>query len=374
MSPDKFLNTHLSIAEDLLKNKQFPTFSIDTTKALDEILSRSESSKGVLTVVLTSLVYKLLNPEQDIRLHQSSINGGYSGRTFDTRYITPFLKHNKFPAMAESGWLTRSLEQKVAYDNNYTGAIRPKELKEAFLFIINIIEEKLSSNEQIAMLHYILAKLIEQREQNQITLATPGNLNISQILELLKAHFTHSYKFEGASRLPVLAIYAIYQILLKEVSRFSSHTLLPLESHTSSDMQTGRLGDIDILDKDRRPFEAVEVKHLIPIDLSHIETAYSKFMSTNVKRYYILSTSDSYSSPKGSILKRIQDIKNTHGCQIIANGIYSTLLYYLRLIEDPSQFLKKYTDLLKVDNSIKYEHRQAWNDIVEELLRGTLVV
>lgn len=43
--------------------------------------------------------------------------------------------------MAESGWLTRSLEQKVAYDNNYTGATALKGVKGGFSFIINIIEE-----------------------------------------------------------------------------------------------------------------------------------------------------------------------------------------------------------------------------------------
>lgn len=112
-----------AIKSDLPKN---------ITSLLDTILEKSESAKAVITVVLTSVVYKILNPEQDIRNHQSSIENGYSGRTFDTKYITPFLKNAKFPSMAESGWLTRSLEQKVPYDSNYSGAIRPKSLKEAF--------------------------------------------------------------------------------------------------------------------------------------------------------------------------------------------------------------------------------------------------
>lgn len=77
------------------------------SKALDTIISESENNKGVYTVLITSVVYKILHPEQDVRKHQSSIPGGYSGRTFDTKHITPFLKRCGFPAMAESGWLTR---------------------------------------------------------------------------------------------------------------------------------------------------------------------------------------------------------------------------------------------------------------------------
>jgi len=107
---------------------------------LSIVLSRSESSKGVFTVFLTSLVYKILNSNQDIRNHQTSIENGYSGRTFDTKYVTPFLKEKKFPAMAESGWLTRSLEQKVPYNKDYSGAIRPANLKDSFLEIIELIE------------------------------------------------------------------------------------------------------------------------------------------------------------------------------------------------------------------------------------------
>jgi DNA (cytosine-5)-methyltransferase 1 len=85
----------------------------DIAKQLSEILSKSESAKAVITVILTSAVYKALHPDQDIRNHQTSIPNGYSGRTFDSKYITPFMKSVNFPAMAESGWLTRSLEQKV---------------------------------------------------------------------------------------------------------------------------------------------------------------------------------------------------------------------------------------------------------------------
>ena len=43
--------------------------------------------------------------------------------TIDKNYITPWLRDHSFPAMAESGWLTRSLEQPVPYDLNYTGKI-----------------------------------------------------------------------------------------------------------------------------------------------------------------------------------------------------------------------------------------------------------
>ena len=194
---------------------------------LNIVLRYAEQAKGVLTVLMTSVVYKILHPEQDIRNHQSSIKNGYSGRTFDTQFITPFMKTKKFPAMAESGWLTRSLEQKVPYDKQYFGAINPPELKLSFLGILESIENKADAE---AYFRYLLQGLILQRNKHSIELAKPTALPISNILALLEKHFNHKYQAEGASRLPVLAIYAAYQALLPELKRYEGKSLLLLKA------------------------------------------------------------------------------------------------------------------------------------------------
>ena len=95
-------------------------FSPEDKEALAYITDNIDSSKAVYTVIIASIVYKMHHPQQDVRYHQANLPGGYSGRSFDTRYITPFLKSKKIPHMAESGWLTRSLEQNYPYDKNYT--------------------------------------------------------------------------------------------------------------------------------------------------------------------------------------------------------------------------------------------------------------
>ena len=38
------------------------------------------------------------------------LENGFSGRSFDKKIVTPTLRKLKLPCMAESGWLTRSLE------------------------------------------------------------------------------------------------------------------------------------------------------------------------------------------------------------------------------------------------------------------------
>lgn len=78
---------------------------------INAIASKCQKQKGVWTVLVTLLYYKHSHPEQDIRYHQSQLPNGFSGRTFDTHNVTPILEKLGLPSMAESGWLTRSLEQ-----------------------------------------------------------------------------------------------------------------------------------------------------------------------------------------------------------------------------------------------------------------------
>ncbi len=336
----------------------------DLARILDTIIAESEGNKGVYTVVLTSVVYKILNPEQDIRKHQSSIPGGYSGRTFDSKYITPFLKKCGFPAMAESGWLTRSLEQKVAYDWNYTGAIKDP-LKHCFLSTLNEIETK--AVDPSVVLDYILQSLILQREKKNIRLALPKNLSINEIVELLDKHFHFGYKSHGAARLPVLALYAAYMCLIVECKRFEDKILLPLESHTSADSQSGRLGDIDVNNSDNTPFEAVEVKFDIPVSYEIVQTAKSKIEKSKISRYYILSTKNLVETDQANIDRIIKQLKNIHGCQLVVNGVKQSLKYYLRIIENTSAFIENYVTLLSIDKAVLFEHKEAWNDLVSSL-------
>lgn len=366
-TPTEFLNEQYNEAMSIVGSKETITSNLNATEQalLNTILLYSESAKGVITVFITSVVYKILNPQQDIRNHQDGIPNGYSGRTFDNKNITPFLKKHKFPSMAESGWLTRSLEQKVPYDLNYTGSIKPDSLKAAFLTLLDNIQKGANCNEYLS---FIFQGLIIKRNQHNIDLAKPTALSINSILQLLGNHFNASYKAEGASRLPVLAFYAIYECLINEAKRFEKKQLLPIESHTSADARSGRIGDIDIIDENNRSFEAVEVKHGITITLQLVLNAYEKFQTTPVNRYYILSTAPQPSEEEWSkIQDEIQRIKNVHGCQLIVNGIMQSLKYYLRLLDNSFEFVDKYVNLLENDTALKFEHKEKWNKLISEM-------
>lgn len=96
-------------------------------------------------------------------------------------------------------------------------------------------------------------------------------------------------------------------------------------------------------------------------------TAYDKFKQFKTERYYLLTTANMDGADWSEINAEIQKIAQIHGCQVIVNGVYSTLRYYLRLLPDPADFIDKYVDLVKSDPAIKYQHKVAWNECVAKL-------
>jgi DNA (cytosine-5)-methyltransferase 1 len=329
--------------------------------------NQSSNHKGVYTVLITLLVHKSLFPEQDIRRHQSSMEGGFSGRTIDFQFITPTLKELELPSMAESGWLTRSLEQPYPYNLDYSGKISNQEVKTAFL---NVIDYAQNHHECVDdLLHLILYAAIQARAKNIVEITKPSefiDLNIQNIIFCLKEHFSTKYRTRGGSKLPVLAVYALYQSLVEEVKRYENYTLGVLGSHTSSDLKSRSSGDIEVFDAQGKVFEVVEIKHNKEIDLQILRVTYDKIKRFNPSRYYVLSSKEIISSQLSEIDKFIHDIWQENGCQVIVNGIIPTIKYYLRLI-DLEKFIHNYSNLIAEDRELKNIHKMKWNELIKSL-------
>lgn len=340
---------------------------------LDIIVQNAYDQKAVWTVLVTLLFYKNLNPKQDIRYHKKELENGFSGRSFDTKVVTPTLKKLGLPSMAESGWLTRSLEQAYPYTLDYRGKIANKNLKNAFLQLLHIVESHEikqdgadKAKDFLSVLFVMIKQEVQKHQVTIIPLSSMDTLSIGYIIEMLDSHFQYDYKVSGASKLPVLAFYAIYQILISELKRYENCELALLGSHTASDRTSKSAGDIEIL-KENKVYEAIEIKLNREIDINMIAIAYSKICKFSPKRYSILSTASIKEQEKDEISKQIEKIKNEHGCQIIVNGVLPSIKYYLRLIENLDEFIEKYSVLIELDNELKREHKIKWNEILERI-------
>lgn len=356
----------LSIYEKSFDISDIKNINSKDSGYLENISTNIDRNKGVYTVLVTLLVYKLLHPKQDIRYFQNKMKNGFSARSIDTKYITPTLKELGLPSMAESGWLTRSLEQPYPYTFDYEGEISGKNMKESFLKIINSFQKKPELAE--SFLRFILNGAIFFRTENKIKikkLKKTDEYFISNIVNLLEEHFNTKYKTHGGSKLPVLAFYAIYQILISELRRYKDYKLTPLGSHTASDRTSKSAGDIEIT-KGKNIYEVIEIKLDKAIDITTARIAYEKIIKFNPQRYYILSYVGISKEDKEEIENLIKEIKKKHGCQLIVNGLLYTINYYLRLISSPQDFFNKYIKLVEKDNELKKIHKTKLSELIKK--------
>ncbi len=353
------------------KIKQIPN---EIRKDADYLIEKIDSNKSIVSALVTSLVKKILEPTQDVRLHRTDFDGGYSARSLDTAITTLFFKKH-FPKYAnkESSFLTLATRERIKWtkEEGQNLKIRNKKLRESFLNIFEHIEGN-KKNPKI-YLTYIFAKLIKlsESEANLFELAISQSqdiaaLNIQLVLEMLKKHFAAKL----SSRLPVIAIFSIYEILLPKFERYKDKKLLPLQVHTSSDKHG--FGDIEIYDEENNPFEIIEIKHNIPIDKYLIFDIVKKTRNTEINRYYILTTfQNSFANDEAekAVAEYVLQIKQRTNLDIIANGIISTLKYYLRFVDDYGEFIKIYTKNLIADaknsTEVKSFHLEEWNEILE---------
>jgi DNA (cytosine-5)-methyltransferase 1 len=341
------------------------TLTIEQQNWVNTLIQAVESQKAVLTVVITSLVKKIETPAQDIRQHKVELPNGYSGRSYDTKYITFIRKHFPRYAMAESGWLTRSLEQVHAFTLDFPGKISQPSVKNAFLQILDDIETN-QANPDAYLVALLTALQVMQQAQfvpPQAIVVSSSSRSVIHVYHLLQKHFYTTYNARGASRLPVIALYTIYELLMTH-PRYVGKTLLPLKSHTTADSKSSGIGDIEIVDENSQFFEVLEIKHLKPIELNTVQIVYDKIRQYPVKRYYILTTAEPNIADEHDVILLINRIAQEHGCEIIPNGVMPSLKYYLRLLISVDEFIAQYTTRLieqyEIGTNIKKVHVDKW--------------
>jgi len=343
-------------------NLTTPDLNKEYQELIETIANYALNKKGVYTVLITLLTHKIIDPRQDVRFHQSNMSGGFSGRTVDTKHITPTLRKLGLPCMAESGWLTRSLEQPYPYNFDYSGKIG-EPIKNAFLCILDYVEKEPSK--ATSLLTYLLFCVIQKNKTDSVLITKiddADTITIDNIIVFLEACFSHNYKEFGGSKLPVIAFHCIFQQLIDELKRYEDCTLNKLGSHTASDRTSKTAGDIEIF-KNGELIEAIEIKLEKPINADLIRQIQQKIYKHNPKRYCVFSSGRVVEAE--AINNIVNEIKENHGCQVIVNGVVPTLKYYLRLVISLQSFINSFLVAIENDSELKPTHKLFIVELVE---------
>ena len=348
-------------------NLTTPDLNEEQKELVEIIANHVFSQKAVYTVLVTLLTHKMIEPSQDIRLHRKEIQNGFAGRTIDKSYITPTLRKLGLPCMAESGWLTRTLEQSAPYYLNYSGKIGGKkgeQLKKAFLSILDYVEK--NPTKATSLLTYLLFCVIQKSKTDMVLITKiddADNFTIDSIIDFLEACFTYKYKDFGGSKLPVIAFHCIFQQLIDELKRYEGCTLNKLGSHTASDRTSKTAGDIEIFKNDEL-IEAIEIKLDKPINADLMRQVQQKIYKHNPKRYCVFSSGQVVEA--AAVKNIVSEIKEKHGCQVIVNGVIPTLKYYLRLVISLQNFINSFLNIVENDSELKPIHKTVIVELIEK--------
>ena len=359
------LATLYDVANELIESGTVDEL-VEEMGQLGAVASRLGKAKHAARgALLTLATYKSLFPEQDIRYNKAEHVGGFSARRIDSEATVPFLDRNSLPKNVETHWLSQTLSFAGPWKRDVKLKTQPKAVGPDLIDAVNLIEELTAEDQADAsfkIAQIVMVCLIQERNKGRVACAKPVGLTIGELIELLDGILGGTYK-SGKPRLPQVMIYAIYSALMDSgVGRYSDSTLEPLGRMKAADRKSRTVGDI-VIRRDGRASEAVETKSEVPITREIVATAIDKVKFEGVERYFILSTSGVMQNQEADIKKRIDDFRNSNGCEIIVNGVLDTIRYYLRLLPNVDKFMHTFVTMLENDIDLDYEHRIAWNEL-----------
>ncbi len=340
-----------------IKNKEI--------RAKIEYVCNQLSNRACTRLLMACMLAKLDRPDIDPRKPYTEIGGkgGFSGRTYDEKYITQFINHNRLPLNPTTAFLTpafRNLDKALTTNLELIG--RPRELYHFTLELLDDVHKNrvtakavlieiirillIMRDEKLSRMNTLLSSLRQARD-HQI-------LSSEEIVTLIDQHL----KSRHASRLPVLVVAAAYNSIADKIGEYA----MPLKSHNAADEQTGALGDVEIcLQNDEHVVTAYEMKTK-KVTINDIDRALEKIASVNYQIHnYIFITTDlvdytvtTYSSGMYS---------RTNGTEIAILDCLGFLRHFLHFFHRSRiNFLNAYQELVlnEPDSAVSQALKEAW--------------
>jgi len=329
----------------------------DLAKKVDELAQTKHAARGV---ALTLCAYKAFQPSQDIRYDRTEYEGGFSARSYDAAVTVPILMRESLPHSSSSHWLTRRFAEAPFLIDSEIRTV-PKKAGPMLLEVLDEVQRRADREVARAAAVLLLVNLFEVRARNKVRLTRPKNLTIEEVERLLETHFGHGYE-SNSPRLPQLAVYAMYQCLVRSIDRYRDRQLDPLMRMKAADRKAGTVGDV-VLSDDSVPYEGAEVKFGMPIDVGHVQEAIEKLRAASVERYFLLATQGVRGEDQESIDELCRAFRKSNGCELIPDSVVTTIGNRLRDLKSVDEFIYAYADLVEEDPDLEYEHRIAWNEL-----------
>ena len=220
-----------------------------TTADALTVVSLNPKNRACIRLLLSCLLAKIYDGKIDIRKPYTKIHktGCFSGRTIDENYITPFINKYDLPCNSTTAFLTPALRNRNnVLTKNIDLVGRPPEVYKNVLYLLDEVHKGNVSPSDMLTEAIRLLLVFRNRKKQRIqslleelkTTEEISQLPAKMIINIIGQHLV----CPDSSRLPVLVVAAAYNAS----QEYLQERILPLESHTAADSQTGSLGDLEV--------------------------------------------------------------------------------------------------------------------------------
>jgi hypothetical protein len=345
-SPKEILDVAYKRALD---NVDSPLVSDTAIVGRVDFVCRNIQNRAGVRLLLACLLAKVHKPSIDIRKPYTEIGSSdcYSGRTYDEAYVESFIIERELPCNPTTAFLTPALRNRnivLTPGVNLVG--RPPKMYQAVLELLtNVQASRVSAEDLLAEVIRCLLVVKAERQKRMDSLlaglrSTEENIPLSAeaIITLIEQHLN----CRGSSRLPVLIVAAAY----KAASDYLKERVLPLEAHTSADLQTKALGDIQItLIDDDDVVTGYEMKTK-RVTRNDIDNALHKIERSRQRiDNYIFITTDAIEENVQEYAKSLYE--KTGGIEVVILDCIGFLRHFLHLFHRlRMQYLEAYQNLV----------------------------
>lgn len=275
-SPRELLDAALAKAVKLGKT---PTITNKDVLGRIDYVCRCIGNRAGVRLLMSCMLAKLDRPEVDPRKPYTEIGGtdSFSGRTYDEKFLTPFISSNRLLCNPTTAFLTPTLRNHDSVLTTSTVLVgRPRQLyRDTLQLLEDVAQGKVTAEQVLIETLRILVLMRDEKQERIRTLVAALQHNADalplaseQIVTLLRQHLACKH----SSRLPVLIVTAAY----KAAAGHWGEKAMPLRGHLAADEQTGAGGDVEIcLMNDERVCTIYEMKSK-PVTREDIDNAIRK--------------------------------------------------------------------------------------------------
>ncbi len=308
-----------------------------------------------MRALLACLLAKVHRLQLDIRKPYTEIgtDDSYSGRTYEERYITPFIYRYDLPCNPTTAFLTpafRTFNQPLEPDARLSG--KPREPYDAFISLLQLVQNGLLDAK--ALLTEVIRQLIllKKEQQQQISLLSQranarGELSAESIIQIVSQHL----ESRRSSRLPVLLITAAYDVAQEYLRKRPK----PLQPHTAADIRAGTIGDLEIESATDNRLTIVYEMKARRITTADIDRAVQKVTESanKIDQYVIVTT-----VPVGTVAhEHAKKLSEKFKIEFMILDCFQFIKYFIHLLyELRMNFLNRYEQLLQQEPESAVSH------------------